>query len=124
MDTQALKALEHAVEPYREAGFVIASQSEGAITLTYPSKKFSYLAFIFLLILLWPIAVIYLISYNNQKNKSVCVRITSEGLIEESGYTLKVIEGERRRDQWLAYIAIAIAVMILLAILAMILFTN
>jgi hypothetical protein len=34
MDIQNLAALEEAIEPYRSAGFVITSQSEGAITLT------------------------------------------------------------------------------------------
>jgi hypothetical protein len=124
MDNQTLELLERAIEPYRQMGFVILSQSEGAITLIYPSKKFSYLAFIFWLVLFWPIAAIYLISYNNQKDKSVCIRITSQGLIEESGYTLKVIEGERRRDWWLAVIAITIFVISVIALLVMILYSR
>jgi predicted nucleic acid-binding Zn ribbon protein len=124
MDIQTLAALEAAIEPYRRAGFVVTSQSEGSIILSYPSGKFSYFAFIFWLVLFWPIALIYLISYNNRKSKSVCVRITSQGYIEESGYTLKVIEDERRRDRRIGYIAITIIALIVLAILVRILLAS
>jgi nitrate reductase NapE component len=124
MNNQTLVILEQAIEPYRKEGFIVTSQLEGAITLIYPSKKFSYLAFIFWLVVFWPIAAIYLISYNNQKDRSVCIRITSQGLIEESGYTLKVIESERRRDWWLAVIAITIFVISVIALLMMILHTR
>ena len=124
MDTQKLALLEKAVEPYRRVGFVITSQSGGAITLVYPREKFSYLFFIFTLLLIWPVAVIYLISYNNQKEKSVCVRITSQGYVEESGYTLKAIEKERRRDRLLMYIAIAVVMLIVIAIIALILYSR
>lgn len=121
MDTLTLEALEKAIEPYRKEGFVVTSQAEAAITLAYPSKKFNYLAFIFWLVVFWPIAVIYLISYNNQRDRSVCVRITSQGQIEESGYTLKVIESERQRDRRLGIIAIVIFVLIVIVLLVMIL---
>lgn len=124
MDKQTLESLERAIEPYRQEGFIVTSQSEGAITLAYPAKKFSYLSFLFWLVVFWPIAVIYLISYNNQKDKSVCVRITSQGLIEESGYTLKVIESEHRRDWWLGVIAITIFVISVIALLVMILLSR
>lgn len=96
MNIETLKALEQAIEPYRRSGFMITSQSEGAITLQYPREKFSYLLFIILL-LVWPFALLYLISFNNQGSKGVCLRITSQGQVEESGYTLAVAERERRR---------------------------
>jgi hypothetical protein len=95
MDRQTLAILEQAIEPYRRAGFVITSQSEGAITLAYPRDKFNYLLFIILL-LIWPLAVLYLISFNNRGGKGVCLRVTSQGQIEASGYTLERIERERR----------------------------
>lgn len=96
MDTRALAALEEAIEPYQHAGFVVASQSEGAITLVYPRPKFSYLLF-FVLLLVWPFALIYLISFNNQRDRNVCLRVTSKGQIEESGYTLEMLRRERDR---------------------------
>jgi len=116
MDAQALAVLEQAIEPYRRAGFVITSQSEGAITLSYPTEKFSYLFFIITLVLIWPVAVIYLISHNNRRERRVCVRITSQGYIEESGYTLTVIEGERRQRRLLGLL-FALAFLVLLALI-------
>ncbi|HEU0144127.1 MAG TPA: hypothetical protein VFQ47_05020 [Nitrososphaera sp.] len=113
MDLQTLGALEEAIKPYRQAGYMITSQSEGAITLTHPPKKFSYLFFIVTLILLWPVAVIYLVSHNNQKDKTVCARITSQGEVEISGYTLEVIERERKR-WWLLSLSFVAGVVILI----------
>jgi hypothetical protein len=98
MDRQGLAAIEQAIEPYRRKGFVITSQSEGAITLSPPTKRFNYLLFLITLLLFWPVAVLYLINFNSQKGKSVCIRITSQGEIEESGYTLEAIEKSRKRQ--------------------------
>lgn len=113
MDLQTLAALEEAIKPYRQAGYVITSQSEGAISLTHPAEKFSYLFFIITLILLWPVAVIYLISHNSHREKSVCVRINSQGDIEASGYTLEVIEKERKRWWLLSLLFVAGAVILI-----------
>ena len=101
MNTQTLAALEEAIEPYRREGFVITSQSEGAITLIYPTDRFSYLFFIITLLLIWPVAVIYLISHNRQQVRSVCLRITSQGYIEESGYTLSLLKRDRKHRRLL-----------------------
>lgn len=95
MDKLILAQLEQAIEPYRRAGFVVTSQSEWAITLVLPPKRFSYMLFIILL-LIWPLAVIYLVSHNSQRKKSVCLRVTSQGYIEESGYTLGIMARDRR----------------------------
>lgn len=99
MTTQTLAALEQAMELYRRAGFVLTSQSEGAITLVAPPAKFRYSIFIFTLLVLWPLAIVYLITFNNRGDRSVCLRVTSEGSIEESGYTLKALEKERRHER-------------------------
>jgi len=115
MDRQVLATLEQAIEPYRRAGFVITSQSEGAITLVQPRAKFSYLLFI-LLLLIWPLAVLYLISVNNQRERSVCLRVTSQGQIEESGYTLEVLKRERKRARLIDYFVILPIVIVLFAI--------
>jgi predicted nucleic acid-binding Zn ribbon protein len=96
MNTQTLKALEQSIEPYRHAGFIITSQSEGAITLVAPKARFNYLLFIILL-LIWPLALLYLISFNNRGGRGVCLRVTSRGQVEASGYTLERIERERKR---------------------------
>jgi predicted nucleic acid-binding Zn ribbon protein len=119
MDAQTLAALEQAITPYRRAGFIITSQTEGAITLVLPSEKFSYLFFIITLILLWPVAVIYLVSHNNQKEKNVCVRITSQGDIEASGYTLEAIERERKRWWLLSLLFVAGVVILILLFLVL-----
>ena len=98
MNTETLKALEQVIEPYRNAGFFITSQSDGSITLARPKAKFSYLLFVILL-LVWPLALLYLISFNNQKEKVVCLRVTSRGEIEEMGDTLSVAERDSKHDR-------------------------
>lgn len=96
MDTHTLAILEQAIEPYRLKGFVVTSQSEGAITLALAPERFSYALFIILL-LIWPLAIIYLVYHNSQRGKIVCLRVTSQGYIEESGYTLGIMERDQRR---------------------------
>lgn len=101
MDMQRLSVLEQAIEPYRRAGFIVTSQSEWAITLTLPSERFNYALFIPLL-LIWPLAVLYLVFYNTRRERSVCLRITSQGHIEASGYTLEAVARDRRRRNIIA----------------------
>lgn len=116
MDKLTLAQLEQAIEPYTRAGFVITSQSDGAITLTYPPDRFNYLIFITLL-LIWPLAVVYLISHNNKRAKSVCLRITSQGYIGVSGYTLQVIVRERKRRRFVTLMIFTAIALIILFIL-------
>lgn len=118
MDMQRLALLEQAIEPYRRAGFVVVSQSEWAITLALPSEKFSYALFIILL-LIWPLAVLYLISYNTQKERVVCLRITSQGYVEASGYTLELLTRGRRRRKIISISLFALAGVIILFFLAL-----
>src|SRR5947209_294639 len=113
MDRQMLAALERAIEPYRRAGFVVTSQSETAITLALPPERFSHLLFTVLL-LIWPVAVLYPVSYNLQREKSVCLRFTSQGYIEVSGYTLEDIARERRRGKFTYLMLLVVIVVIIL----------
>lgn len=85
--------------------------------LTLPPEKFSYLIFIVTLILIWPVAVLYLVSLNNQRGRSVCLRVTSQGYVEASGYTLGVIERERKRRRLVAVIALCVCALIILLII-------
>jgi hypothetical protein len=124
MDKLTLAKLEQAIEPYRQAGFIVTSQSEGAITLARPPEKFSYAFFIFMLILLWPIAVIYLIAHNNQGAKIVCVRVTSQGQVEESGYTLAVMRRAYQRRRRSDRIIITTVVIAFSLILLLIIYHN
>ena len=117
MDKLTLAELEQAVEPYRLKGFMITSQSEGAITLAPPPERFSYSIFFITLVLFWPVAVIYLVSFNSRKNKQVCVRLTSQGQIEETGYTLETLAKDRGRNLRLLLIAVVIPVGLVLALL-------
>lgn len=118
MDTQTLIALEHAIEPYRSTGFIVVSQSEGAITLVSPPEKFNYLYFVVFLMLFWPLAIYYAVSFNNRRNRSVCVRVTSQGYIEESGCTLEVVAKERKRERWVGFALIAIFLLLALSAIA------
>ena len=110
-------ALEQAIEPYRQKGFVVTSQSEGAIILTLPQEEFSYALFFVTLIFLWPLAIIYLISFNNQRGKNVCLRMTSKGYIEASGYTLEVIKRNHRRRKIITLLFFLILAVVILCIL-------
>jgi hypothetical protein len=121
MNTEALKALEIAIEPYRANGYMITSQNESSITLVGRSQKFSYLGFLFFLLLLWPVAVLYLISYNHQPDRTVCLRLTSQGGIEASGYTLNMAERARRRRRQDYLIAASMSVLLIGVVIALLL---
>lgn len=124
MDTQTLAALEQASEPYRRKGFIVTSQSEGAITLTLPPEKFSYLIFIFTMLLLWPAAIIYLISHYNQRGKNVCLRLTSQGYIEESGYTLGTLARDRKRRIIIGVMIFSLVALVILVFLMRVYFMR
>jgi hypothetical protein len=95
---QTLAALENAIEPYRQAGYAITYQSDSAITLRPPIPKFSWSKFMVGLFLLWPLAIVYLIRFNLWRDRIVCVRLTSQGQIEATGFTLDLLERECRRQ--------------------------
>lgn len=117
MDRQTLITLEQAIEPYRLKGFTVTSQSEGAITLSPPPERFSYSIFFITLVLFWPVAVVYLVSFNSRKNRQVCVRLTSQGHIEETGYTLEALARDRGRGLRLLLIAVVIPVVLVFGLL-------
>ncbi len=98
MSIQRLLALENAIEPYRRAGYIITSQTDLAITLRAPVRQFSWTLFLISLFLLWPLAIVYLIRFNQQKDRTVCVRITSQGQIEATGFTLDLLEKESQQQ--------------------------
>lgn len=113
MSIQTLSALENAIEPYRQSGYIITSQTDLAITLRAPTRKFSWTLFVVSLVLLWPVAVIYLILFNQQRDRVVCVRITSQGAVEASGFTLDLLERERQRPSSFKPYGVALALLIL-----------
>lgn len=121
MSSRTLDALEKAVEPYHHAGFIVVSQSEDALTLAYLSERFNYLLFVIFLLVFWPIAIFYLISFNNRRGRIVTIRITTEGYIEESGYTLDLIARRHRQEHWIGLIIIGILVLLTLSALAFLL---
>lgn len=117
MSIQALSALENAVGPSRRAGYVITAQTDSSITLRAPARKFSWVFFVASLVLLWPVAVVYLIWFNQRGDRTVCVRITSRGGTEESGFTLDLLERERRRVFIMRFLLISAAVIGLLCLI-------
>lgn len=116
MNVHFRAALEKAAEPYRREGFAVVSQSEDAITLGNQGEQFNYLIFVASLILFWPLAIYYLVSFNSRRSRTVCLRSTSQGSIEESGYTLDSLAKDHRRDRlvWL----VALAIFLLLTLIA------
>lgn len=99
MSIQTLSLLENAVEPYRQAGYVITSQTDSAITLRAPAPYFSGNLFVVSLVFMWPLALYYLFQYNQRKGRTVCVRVTSQGEIEAIGFTLEQLQRERERSR-------------------------
>jgi len=89
MFPEGLAALERAAEPYINSGYRVFSQTDTSLTLMRARPRFSLALFIILLIVLWPIAIIYSVAYRTQRDKVVCLRITSQGYIEETGDTLE-----------------------------------
>lgn len=88
MHSEQLAALERAAEPYINSGYQVFSQTDTSLTLMRARPRFSVPAFIILLSVLWPVAIIYSVANRNQRDKVVCLRITSQGYIEETGDTL------------------------------------
>ena len=98
MSIQRLSELENAIEPYRRAGYVIISQTDSAITLRAPTPRFSWGLFALGLVLLWPVAIYYWLHFNYRRDRSTCVRLTSQGQIEATGFTLSLMEEEQQRQ--------------------------
>jgi hypothetical protein len=120
MNTNALAALEEAIEPYRLAGYTVVSQTDTSITLVGQPRPFSYFGFIIGLLLCWPAAVIYLVVYNRRRDTHVCLRITAGGWIEESGFTLARFNAQCRnvrRDRLLLTAGVALVVLIIVGLL-------
>lgn len=117
MLSEQLATLERAAEPYINSGYRVFSQTDTSLTLMRARPRFSVIAFIILLIVFWPVAIIYSVANRNQRDKVVCLRITSQGYIEETGDTL---EDKRRRFNLITAIIIvlsAIAATVLLLLL-------
>lgn len=116
MSIQTLSALENAIEPYREAGYVITSQTDSAITLRAPAPPFSGNLFVVSLVFMWPLAIYYLFQYNQRKDRSVCVRLTSQGQVEETGFTLDLLDRDQQRQASFRrlYIRLFIALLVII----------
>ena len=89
--SEQLAALERAAEPYINSGYRVFSQTDSSLTLMRERRRFSVIAFIILLIVFWPAAIIYSAVNRNRRDKVVCLRITSQGYIEETGDTLDTV---------------------------------
>jgi hypothetical protein len=108
MFQERLAALERAAEPYLNSGYRVFSQTDTSLTLVRPRRRFSAATFIILLIVFWPIAIIYSVVYRTQRDKVVCLRITSQDYIEETGDTLD--ETNRRVSSTTAIIIVTSAI--------------
>lgn len=109
MSSDQLAALEHAAEPYINAGYRVFSQTDTSLTLMRARPRMSITALIILLIVFWPAAIIYSVVSRNRRDRVVCLRITSQGHIEETGDTL---ESTNRR------ISLPTAILIVLSAIA------
>jgi hypothetical protein len=105
MPSEHLAALERSAEPYINSGYRVFSQTDSSMTLIHERPRFSVVIFIILLIVLWPVAIIYSAVNRSRRDKVVCLRITSQGYIEETGDTL---EAKGRRINLTAAILIVL----------------
>jgi hypothetical protein len=112
---QTLSALENAIEPYLKAGYVITSQTDLSITLRAPACRFAWILFLLSLLIAWPVAIVYLIWFNQKKDRTICARITSQGNIEIIGFTLKLFRKEQHRQK--AFDFVFIIFVLLLSVL-------
>ena len=109
MPSDQLAALEHAAEPYIKAGYQVFSQTDTSLTLMQARPRLSITVLIILLIVFWPAAIIYSVASRNRRDRVVCLRITSQDHIEETGDTL---ESTVRR------ISLEAAILIVLSVVA------
>lgn len=116
MSSEDLARLEHAIEPYRAAGYRIISQTGWSITLIRRRAGFSGLLFILLIFVFWPAAVFYAVSNRNHQDRSVCVRIASDGVIEEIGYTIDLYERDRRITRLLQAVFIILGLLVIVGL--------
>jgi hypothetical protein len=93
MLSEQLATLERAAEPYLNSGYRVFSQTDSSLTLMRERRRFSIIALIVLLIVFWPAAIIYSVVNRSRRDNVVCLRITSQGYIEETGDTLKTADG-------------------------------
>ncbi len=98
------------------AGYAITSQTDLTMTLQAPARNFSWLFFLLSLLIVWPVAVIYLVWFNQHRDRSVYMRLTSQGYIEETGFSLDLLVRERRRQK-IIYLIFALLVGMIISIL-------
>jgi hypothetical protein len=106
MSIQILSILKNAVEPYRQAGCVITFQTDCVITLHASIRQFSWTLCLISRLLLCPLAIVYWPRFNQQKDRTVCVGVTSQGQIEATGYTLDVLESESHNNYLSGHLAL------------------
>jgi hypothetical protein len=112
--------LEQAAEPYRQRGYIITSQAATSITLCQTQRSFSTPLYVALRLIFWPVALLYLGRAFNRRERVVCLRLTSQGMIEEDGYTLEHARHERQR----MLIFMTICLIMLLTVVAVILINS
>lgn len=79
------------------------------MTLQAPARRFSWLFFLLSLLIVWPVAVIYLVWFNQHRDRTLCVRLTSHGHVEATGFVLSLLIRERRRQK-IIYLVFALLV--------------
>lgn len=117
MLSEQLAMLERAAEPYISSGYCVFSQTDTSLTLMRARPRFSLTAFIILLILFWPAALIYSAANRSQRDRVVCLRITSQGYIEETGDTLEDMGRRVSFRTAVIIVLLAVAVTLLLLLL-------
>lgn len=93
--TSHLAALEEACARYLESGYKITSHTTNSFVLVRERRRVSLLAVIVLLAAP-PICLLYLIVARNRRDRIACVRVNSQGYIEETGDTLAARRSEQR----------------------------
>jgi outer membrane biosynthesis protein TonB len=113
-DTHRLAAIEEVCDVYLRSGYKITSHSPESFVLVRERRPVSILA-VLLLVSAPPLLILYLVIARNRRDEVVCVRLTSRGVIEETGDTLAVASTHNRRILFFtsALAVISVAVMLL-----------
>lgn len=112
-----IASMQETVAPYLSAGYEVTALADTSASLAKP-KRFS--GYSLLLLLIWPVFLIYLIVYLTTKHKgrAVFLRVLPDGHVLATGFTLDAMKLQQKRERINSFIAlgICVAILVLLAI--------
>ena len=97
--------LEQRVSLYIREGYTIVTHSSTVVTLKAP-KEFNWIAFLIFF------GLLYLIYYFVQTEEQVTLRLLANGSVEESGYSLRVLESDERGQRTASLVIVGLVLLL------------